>query len=52
VKKKKKKRKKKKVSFALHQHRDKTGNVFGKLHPVRKKHQKESTQQAHDRTET
>lgn len=34
----------------LHQHVDKTGNIFGKAHPVSAKHEKESTQRAHDRT--
>lgn len=34
----------------MHQHKDKTGNVFGKPHPVNAKHDKESTQRAHDRT--
>jgi hypothetical protein len=33
-----------------HQHKDKIGNVFGKPHPVGAKHEKESTQRAHDRT--
>lgn len=33
-----------------HQHKDKRGNLFGKLHPVGAKHEKESTRTAHDRT--
>lgn len=33
-----------------HQHVDKKGNVFGKAHPVGAKHNKPSTQEAHDRT--
>ncbi len=33
-----------------HQHKDKRGNVFGKPHLVSAKHDKESTQRAHDCT--
>ena len=34
----------------MHQHKDKRGITFGKPHPVNAKHDKESTQKAHDRT--
>ncbi len=33
-----------------HQHKDKRGNIFGKPHLVGAKHDKGSTQKAHDRT--
>ena len=34
----------------MHQHIDKKGNIFGKAHPVGAKHDKPSTQRAHDYT--
>jgi hypothetical protein len=47
--KKKKNRKKKAKAVVLHQHRDKT-QVFGKAHPVTRKHSNSKTQMAHDKT--
>ena len=46
---KRKNRKKKKKAVVLHQHRT-AKIVFGKAHPVTKKHSKETTQKAHDVT--
>ncbi len=34
----------------MHQHKDKRGITFGRPHPINAKHDKESTQKAHDRT--
>ncbi|MHA1942747.1 MAG: hypothetical protein ACW97P_13680 [Candidatus Hodarchaeales archaeon] len=44
-----KRKKKKKKAVTLHQHRT-AKTVFGKAHPVNRKHSKETTQKAHDTT--
>jgi hypothetical protein len=49
IKMKKKKKKKKKEAAVLHQHRT-AKIVFGKAHPVNRKHSKETTQKAHEIT--
>jgi hypothetical protein len=47
--KKKRKNKKKNKVVQFHQHRN-AETVFGKAHPVTRKHKKEATQKAHDIT--
>lgn len=46
---KKKRKKKKNKVVRFHQHRNKT-QVFGKAHPVTRKHSNSKTQMAHDKT--
>jgi len=40
----------KRMDYAVHQHRDERGNVFGQRHLVSAKHKKKKTQLYHERT--